>query len=82
MNPFPEQNKSWRHVYRWGDTDKKVDPTIQKHIDHFKHVFGIEGDANDTPLNVNAYVPVKLAKRTKLSRVALRDLMRIVGSEN
>lgn len=73
---------TWRNVYNWGDTEKKIDKTIAHHIEHFKHLLGIEGTMRDLPLNANAHDEVKLAKRSRLNRVALRDFMRIVGSEN
>lgn len=74
--------KIWRNVYRWGDTEKKIDHTIEHHINHFKHLLGIDGENHDLPLNANAAEEVKLVKRSRLGRLALKDLMRIVGSEN
>lgn len=74
--------KIWRNVYNWGDTEKKIDPTIEHHINHFKHLLGIEGEVHDLPLNANAQEEVKLAKKSRLSRSALKDLMRFVGSDN
>jgi alkyldihydroxyacetonephosphate synthase len=74
--------KTWRHVYNWGDTHKKIDPTIQHHIHHFQHLLGIEGGHSDLPLNANANEEVRLTKRSKLSKIHLRELMRLVGSEN
>jgi hypothetical protein len=74
--------KIWRNVYRWGDTEKKIDPTIEHHINHFKHLLGIEGETHDLTLNANGGEEVKLAKRSKLTRLALKELMRFVGSDN
>lgn len=74
--------KIWRNVYNWGDTEKKIDPTIEHHINHFKHLLGIEGEVHDLPLNTNAQAEVKLAKKSRLNRLTLRELMRFVGSDN
>jgi hypothetical protein len=35
--------KIWKNVYNWGDTEKKIDSTIEHHINHFKHLLGIRG---------------------------------------
>ncbi len=74
--------KIWRNVYNWGDTEKKIDSTIEHHINHFKHLLGIQGEARDLPLNANAQEEVKLTKKSRLTRQVLRDLMRFVGSDN
>jgi alkyldihydroxyacetonephosphate synthase len=74
--------KIWRNVYNWGDTEKKIDPTIQHHIEHFKHLLDIEGEAGELPLNANAQQEVTLAKKSRLSRLQLRELMKLVGSDN
>jgi len=72
----------WRNVYNWGDPEKKIDSTIEHHISHFRHLLGIENDHRQLPLNENAEQEVKLTKKTRLTRLTLRELMRIVGSEN
>jgi alkyldihydroxyacetonephosphate synthase len=74
--------KIWRNVYNWGDTEKKIDPTIQHHIEHFKHLLHIEGEAGELPLNANAQQEVTLAKKSRLNRLQLRELMKLVGSDN
>ena len=74
--------KIWKNVYNWGNTELKIDPTIEHHISHFKHLLGIHGEAHDLALNANAQQEVKLAKRSRLTRQVLRDLMRFVGSDN
>ncbi|MBV6492353.1 MAG: hypothetical protein LDLANPLL_00346 [Turneriella sp.] len=76
------QKKNWRSVYRWGDTEKPIDTTIEKHIAHFRHLLGIEKNEALLPLNANAYQDVKLAKRSRLTRLSLKEIIRIVGSEN
>jgi hypothetical protein len=72
-----QHKKIWRNVYRWGDTEKKLDHTIEHHISHFKRLLGTEGELPELPLNANATAEVKLAKRCRLNRVVLRDLMRL-----
>lgn len=72
----------WRNVYNWGDPEKKIDQTIEHHINHFKHLLGLTGVTGELALNANAEGEVKLAKKCRLTRLALRDLMRIVGSDN
>jgi alkyldihydroxyacetonephosphate synthase len=74
--------KIWRNVYSWGDTEKKIDPTIQHHIEYFKRLLQIEAEAVKLPLNANAQQEVTLAKKSRLSRLQLRELIRLVGSDN
>ena len=74
--------KIWKNVYNWGDTEKKIDSTIEHHINHFKHLLGIDSEVRDLPYNANAQQEVKLAKKSRLTRQVLRDLMRFVGSDN
>ena len=72
----------WRNVYRWGEPEKNPDPTIEHHIEYFKQLLHIEAEEGKLPLNANAREQVKLDKKCKLSRAVLRDLIRLVGSDN
>lgn len=74
--------KIWRNVYSWGDAEKKTDPTIEHHIAYFKRVLQIDAEPGELPLNANAQQEVALAKKSRLSRTELRELIKLVGSEN
>lgn len=73
---------TWKNVYNWGDTEKPIDKTIEHHIEFLKKALHIEGLSQDHSLNANAHTEVHLAKRSRISRQQLKDLIRIVGSDN
>lgn len=82
MFPLSAPQTLWRHAYSWGDSEKKIDKTIEQHIEYFKHLLHIDQNARELPLNALAGQPVKLSKKSRLSRQQLRELIRLVGSDN
>lgn len=74
--------KTWREVYGWGDTTRKIDRTLQQHIDHFRRLLHLEGETAELALNSNAQQRVGIKKKSRLSRLQLRDLIKLVGTDN
>ncbi|MCX7633625.1 MAG: FAD-dependent oxidoreductase, partial [Turneriella sp.] len=71
--------KIWKNVYRWGDPEKE-EHSVAQHVAYFKE--RLQSEMAPESLTANAHQEVVLRRKCRLSRSQLKELVRIVGSEN